>query len=79
MAAVHPVIMVRRSSLGDIPSAQLSRLVQFLLDFFVVPQLNIKGNEGFLIPNMAGVHFVSPSLTMIDGAVVVATDVRYAP
>lgn len=77
--SVHPVFLVRRSALGDIPSAQLSRLVQFLLDFFVVPQLNLKGREGFVIPNMAGVQFVSPSLSMIDGAVVVATDVRYVP
>ena len=76
---MRPVIEVLSSALGDVPSDQLSFLVQFVLDVFVVPELNGKGNEGFLIPNMAGVQFENPSLSMMEGVLVVATDVRYSP
>jgi lipopolysaccharide-binding protein len=72
-----PSIEVKGSLLGSLPSAKLSFLLQYAADNFVVPQLNEIGDEGFEIPNMDGVEFVRPLLTLVDGALVLSTDVRY--
>jgi len=75
-----PSVVVKSSSLGgEHTGAELNSFLHFAANYYIIPQLNEIGLEGFRVPNMEGVQLVAPTLNMVQGALVLSTDVQYSP
>jgi len=72
-----PTIEVLSSTIGTVDDGSLTEFVEFAVNHFIIPPLNTIGQEGFPVPTLDGVVFVEPTITTINGAIVLSTDVRY--
>jgi lipopolysaccharide-binding protein len=74
-----PSVSVISSIFSDIPQEIINEILQTASNAFIVPKLNEVGLKGFAIPTIENIDLLWPSLTLIDGAIVVSTDISYNP
>jgi len=67
------------SHIGDIPVEFLQFLIDTLLEQAIVPAVNSIIERGIILPTVAGVSLINPSLIYGDGYIAVSTDIKYTP
>ncbi|XP_043946262.1 bactericidal permeability-increasing protein-like isoform X2 [Protopterus annectens] len=59
--------------------SKLQTLVNLALKLVVLPQINEKLAKGFPLPTIDKIKFVSPSIKINQGFILIATDIQYTP
>ncbi len=70
---------IAKSNVGTFDITLLNDLLKMLLAGGVVPEVNTKLKQGFPLPTIAGVTFVSPVLGWGDHYLYISSDVTYIP
>ncbi|XP_025114932.1 bactericidal permeability-increasing protein-like [Pomacea canaliculata] len=68
---------VQSSVIGPLDASNINTVVQSAMELFIVPQLNEVGSRGFPLPKVDNIKFVNSELRILQGALMVATDVQY--
>lgn len=69
---------VVKSDIGDISSRAMNMILNIAMDTAVIPKLNDLGKKGFALPVSGDVTFINPSLQILEGSLLVATDINYS-
>ncbi|XP_071280378.1 BPI fold-containing family C protein [Agelaius tricolor] len=65
------------SSVGSFEVLLLENILSYILQTEVIPSANAKLSKGFPLPNLANVTFTRSHITIVQGYVLISTDVHY--
>lgn len=68
-----------KSDVGPFDVSKLQLLLSLTLKLVVLPQINEKLAKGFPLPTIDKIKFISPSIKINKGFILIATDVQYTP
>ncbi|XP_067651413.1 bactericidal permeability-increasing protein-like [Haliotis asinina] len=70
---------VKNSTVGPVSSTALQLVMNSAITLFVLPQLNAQGQKGLVLPVTDNIHFTNASLSLLQGALLVSTNLSYSP
>ncbi|KAM6381867.1 BPI fold-containing family C protein [Alca torda] len=65
------------SNVGYFEISLLENILSYILQTEVIPSANAKLSKGFPLPNLANVTFTRPHITLVQGYMLISTDVHY--
>ncbi|RMC03062.1 hypothetical protein DUI87_20255 [Hirundo rustica rustica] len=65
------------SNIGSFEVLPLENILSYILQTEVIPSANAKLSKGFPLPNLANVTLTGPHITIVQGYVLISTDVHY--
>ncbi|XP_009682654.1 BPI fold-containing family C protein [Struthio camelus] len=65
------------SNVGFFEVSLLENILSYILQTEVIPSANAKLSKGFPLPNLANVTFTRPHITIVQGYLLISTDVHY--
>ncbi|XP_066040746.1 BPI fold-containing family C protein isoform X2 [Chamaea fasciata] len=65
------------SNVGSFEVLPLENILSYILQTEVIPSVNAKLSKGFPLPNLANVTLTRPHITIVQGYVLISTDVHY--
>lgn len=72
-------VKVVKTAIQDIHDKALQFIIDIALNTVVIPKINSIGEKGLELPTIEGVHFVNPTLMLMQRTLLVSTDLKYAP
>ncbi|XP_033754787.1 bactericidal permeability-increasing protein-like [Pecten maximus] len=72
-------VKVVKTTIKDINDKALQFIIDIALNTVVIPKINSIGAKGLALPTIENVHFVNPSLSLMQRTVLISTDLHYAP
>ena len=77
VSSMEAALNVTESSVGPVDIKFLRFLVDIARQKYIMPQLNEILGRGFPLPSIKHVEYVGAGLQLLDGCIIVATDIRY--
>ncbi|OPJ80422.1 BPI fold-containing family C protein [Patagioenas fasciata monilis] len=65
------------SNVGFFEISLLENILSYILQTEVIPSANAKLSKGFPLPNLANVTLTRPHITIVQGYILISTDVHY--